>query len=132
MKTIAGIVATKNPLGVAAGAILLAYRCEALDKKVITVEEVTDDPNHGDHFVIGIDELDHEVPGAWKRSNRSVIILPIPSVASREMFKQTVLFSNFNMVEETNHYHLMNIRLLVTAVIEYLTTGEVLEDPSKA
>ena len=129
MKTMTAITASTNPLGEAAAIALLAYRQpNVLQGRTIKAFTVKGDDNYPDHIAFGIEVPDPEEVGGRIMLNRYVLVMPTPP-SDTEMLKHTVHFVNYNKVDESHNYHLMNLRLVIVAAIEYLTVGEVLAGP---
>ena len=129
MKTMTPIIPSTNALGEAVATVLLAYRQpNVLQGRRLIAFNVKGDENYPDHIAIGIEVPDEDEEGGRIMLNRYVLILPTPP-SDTEMLKHTVHFVNYGSSEEHYNYHLMDMRLVVVAAIEYLTVGEVLEGP---
>jgi hypothetical protein len=123
-KQIIVVEGTNNALGEAVAAMILGYRSNELKGKTVRAERVKNDHVLGDYINISFDNIDED--GCITRSVRSVSILPTPS--SDIMMKHVVRFTNFNFVEEQREIYLLNVRALMFAIIEYLITGELLDE----
>lgn len=123
-KQIIIIEGTNNPLGEAVAALILGFRSNELNGMTMVAERVVNDSVLGDHINISFNRPDEE--GVITRSSRAVAIMPVPP--SNIMMKHMVRFTNFNRLEEQREVYLMNVRNLMVAIVEFLTTGEVYEE----
>ena len=126
MKPTPIIIPPNNAAGLAAAAMLSGFRNEILAGKKIVAEEVHEDTVIGPHIAISYESKDDEIEG-MVRSMRKVCVCPTPPNASHEM-KHNVFFMTSTRVVEQRSYHVMNVRMLCMAALDFFTLGSINDD----
>jgi hypothetical protein len=125
MKPTPIIIPANNAAGLAAAAMLSGFRNQILAGKKIVAEEVHEDSVIGPHIAISYAQRDNDgdVEG-WVRSMRKVCVCPTPPNASHEM-KHNVFFMVSTRVVHQRAYHVMDVRMLCMAALDFFTEGTI-------